>query len=93
MRVLLDAPMSVELYRYAKLRIDVPVQHFKAGDVGTVVEFLPHPSGGPTGVMLEMLNALGESIDLVTVPETALERLNSDDIWVVRRRVTAEEAG
>ncbi len=81
--------MKVELYKEAALTIDLPDQRLKAGDVGTVVEILPHPSGGPSGVMLEVFNALGESIAVVTVPESSVEPLSQDAVWAVRRLAKA----
>jgi hypothetical protein len=77
--------MTVQLYHEASLTIDLPHEGLKAGDVGTVVELLPHPAGGPRGVMLEIFSATGHSVAVVTVPETAVEPLSDDEVWSVRR--------
>ncbi len=76
---------SIELYKEAALKTDVPEHRLKAGDVGTVVEILAHPSGGPRGVMLEVFSALGHTITVVTVPESQVEPLSDDEVWSVRR--------
>jgi hypothetical protein len=76
--------MSVELFTEVALRRDLPDKRLRAGDVGTVVEFLPHPSGGPRGVMLEIFNAVGESLAVVTIPETDVEPLKADEVFAVR---------
>jgi Domain of unknown function (DUF4926) len=76
--------MSIELYKEMALKRDMPERRLRAGDVGTVVEILPHPTGGPRGVMLEIFNAVGESIDVVTVPETDVQPLRADEILHVR---------
>jgi Domain of unknown function (DUF4926) len=76
--------MNIELYKEMALKRDVPGRPLRAGDVGTVVEILPHPTGGPRGVVLEIFNAVGESIAVVTVPETDLEPLTADEVFRVR---------
>ncbi len=75
---------NIELYKEMALKRDIPQHRLRAGDVGTVVELLPHASGGPRGVMLEIFNAVGESINVVTVPETDVEPLRADEIFHVR---------
>jgi hypothetical protein len=80
---------SIELYKDAALRSDLPEHRLKAGDVGTVVEILPHPAGGPRGIMLEVFSALGHSLAVVTVPETQVEPLSDDEVWAVRRLARA----
>jgi hypothetical protein len=76
--------MEIELYKEMALGLDVPGHRLRAGDVGTVVEILPHPSGGPRGIVLEIFNALGESIDVVRVAETDLQPLTSNEVFNAR---------
>lgn len=76
--------MNIELFKEVALRRDVPQHHLRAGDVGTVVEIPPHPAGGPRGVTLGVFNAVGESIAVVTVPESDIEQLTADGIFNVR---------
>jgi len=76
--------MTIELFKEVALRRDVPEANLRAGDLGTVVEVLPHPTGGPLGVMLEIFNAVGESLAVITVPETDIEPLNANEILSVR---------
>ena len=80
---------SIELYKEAALRNDLPAYDLKAGDVGMVVEILPHPAGGPRGVILEVFSALGHSLAVVTVPESQVEPLSDDEVWSVRRLARA----
>jgi hypothetical protein len=75
--------MNVEMDKKVALRPDVPEHHLRAGDVGRVVEILPHPSGGPRGIILEVFNAVGESIAVVRVPETDIQPLTFDGIFNV----------
>jgi hypothetical protein len=49
-----------------------------------LVEILPHPTGGPPGVILEVFNAVGQSIAVVTLPETDIQPLTANGIFNVR---------
>jgi len=76
--------MSLRLYDRGGLRTSLPEYELRAGDVATLVDFIDHPSSGPRGCVLELFNALGESIRVVTVPEDAIEPLRADEILAVR---------
>jgi hypothetical protein len=76
--------MSLQVYDRVSLRTSFPAHGLRAGDVATVVEFVEHPSAGPRGCVLELFNALGESIRVVTVPEDAVEPLRADEVLSVR---------
>ncbi len=56
----------------------------KKGDVVTLVDYVTHPSGGENGYVLEVFNAVGESIDVITVPISAVQPLRNDEILTVR---------
>jgi hypothetical protein len=76
--------MKLPLYQYVALRQDLPEHHLRAGDIAVLIDYAPHPSGGPEGCLLEVFNALGESIAVVAVPESAVEPLRADEILAVR---------
>ena len=76
--------MTLELFQEVALTHDLPEHQLKAGDVATLVAFVPHPSGGEDGCVLEVFNAVGESIAVVTVPISAVEALSADEILTVR---------
>ena len=60
----------------------------KKGDVATVVDH--HPvSNGEEGYSLELFNALGDTIAVITVPESTIEPLTEDDIFSVRSLAVA----
>jgi hypothetical protein len=74
----------LELYNRVALKIAVPQQNLHAGDVAMLVDFVDHPLAGPRGCVLEVFNALGESLAIVTVPETAVEPLRADEVLAIR---------
>ncbi len=80
---------TIELYKEAVILRDVPEYRLSAGDVGTVVEILKHPSGGPRGIMLEVFNVLGDSVAVITLAETEVEPLADDEVWHARRLARA----
>lgn len=81
--------MSLQLYDRVALRESFPEHSLRAGDVATLIDFVEHPSSGPRGCILELFNALGESIGVVTVPEDAVEPLRADEVLSVRPMAVA----
>lgn len=76
--------MSLELYQEVALRRDLDQRGLRKGDLATLVDLVPHPEGGEDGVVLEVFNALGESIAVVVVVESDVEPLRSDEVLSVR---------
>ena len=76
--------MTIELYQEISLTRDLPEYELRAGDIATLVDFVDHPSGGEQGCVLEVFNAIGESIETIAVPISAIEVLRSDEILSVR---------
>jgi uncharacterized protein DUF4926 len=81
--------MSLQLYDRVALRASFPEHGLRSGDVATVVDFVDHPSSGPRGCVLELFNALGESLGVVAVPEDAVEPLRADEVLAVRPMTVA----
>ena len=76
--------MKLELFQEVALAQDFPEHQLRAGDVATLVDFVPHPSGGEDGCVLEVFNAVGKSIAVITAPMSAIEALSPDEILTVR---------
>jgi hypothetical protein len=75
--------MKYELFKEVVLQSDIPEKKLKKGDVATVVEF--HPSNtNSDGYTLEVFNALGETIAVVTVSEPDITELKGSEIFSVR---------
>jgi hypothetical protein len=67
--------MSLPLYERVTLKRDLPEHDLRRGDVAVLVDSIPHPEGGEPGCVLEVFNALGESIAVVAVRESDIEIL------------------
>ncbi|MFB2893758.1 DUF4926 domain-containing protein [Aerosakkonemataceae cyanobacterium BLCC-F50] len=76
--------MKIELYQEVFLTRDLPEHQLKIGDIATLVDFVPHPTGGEEGCLLEVFNAVGESIAVVAVPVSSVAALSADEILTVR---------
>ena len=78
------AKLRLELYQEVALRNDVAEDNLRTGDVATLIDYVSHPSGGEEGAVLEVFNALGESIAVVTVPGSSIAPLRADQVRAVR---------
>ncbi len=80
--------MTYKLFEEVVLTKDIPKRRLKKGDVATIVEH--HPvSDGEDGYSLELFNALGDTIAVITLPESAIESLTEDEILSVRSLAVA----
>ncbi len=80
--------MTYKLFEEVVLAKDIPEKGLKKGDVATIVEH--HPvSGGEHGYSLEFFNALGDTIAVITLPESAIESLTVNEIFSVRSLAVA----
>jgi hypothetical protein len=83
--------MAVAQFQRVALTRDITEHHLCVGDVAYVVDLVPHPAGGESGCVLEVFNALGESIAVVAVPVSAVEPLAADEVFAVRRLAESRE--
>ena len=75
--------MKYELFKDVVLRKDFPEYRLKKGDVATIVEH--HPSDtSEDGYSLEIFNATGKTIALVTVSESDIEMFKESEVLSVR---------
>lgn len=81
--------MKYDLFNRVALASDLPGRRLRRGDVATVVEFHPGHAGQEPGYTLEVFNAVGESVDTVTVRESQLEPLTANELLTVRPLVAA----
>lgn len=77
--------MTYQLYTRVALKEDLPTHGLRRGDVATIVESHAGEPGHEPGYSLEVFNAVGETIAVVTVPESQIESLAPDEVLHVRR--------
>ena len=80
--------MTFELYTDAALTRDLPDHALCRGDVVKLIDHHSVP-GGEDGYSIEVFNALGDTIAVTSVPESALEPLRENEILSVRRLASA----
>jgi hypothetical protein len=75
--------MTYKLFEEIVLTRDIPEKKLKKGDVATIVE---HHSvlDGEDGYSLEVFDVLGNTIAVITLPESAVEPLIENEIFSVR---------
>lgn len=78
--------MRHQLYEEVILLVDVPEKGLQEGDVATIVDH--HPvSNGEDGYSLEVFNALGDTVAVIALPESAVGSLSADKILTARSLV------
>jgi hypothetical protein len=76
--------MKFELFTRVILNADFPAHGLSKGDVATVVD--EHPVAiGECGYSLEVFNAVGETIAVLTVAESQIKPLSSNQVLHVRQ--------
>lgn len=75
--------MKMDLFKRVSLRVDVPEFGLRKGDIATIVEHLPGKDC-EDGYAVEVFNSVGDTIAVITVPESAVEPLTVDTIPSVR---------
>ncbi|NJN63334.1 MAG: DUF4926 domain-containing protein, partial [Coleofasciculaceae cyanobacterium RL_1_1] len=56
--------IKIELYTKVALNRDFPEYNLQTGDLATFIDTVPDPDGIEEGYVLEVFNAIGESIDV-----------------------------
>jgi len=81
--------MKFQLYQDMVLSRDLPEERLKRGDIVKLVEHHRGRPGQEDGYSAEVFNALGDSIAVITVPESALAPLREDEVCCVRSLAAA----
>ena len=71
---------KLELYQYIALSRDLPEHNLKQGDIAMLIDYVNHPSGGEDGYILEVFNNIGDSMKVLNVPISAVEKLPTEVI-------------
>jgi hypothetical protein len=81
--------MKLEPYQEIALNRDFPENNLYRGDIATLIDYVPHPTESEEGAVLEIFNALGESVAVVTVPISSIDALQPSDVLSIRRLAQA----
>ena len=76
--------MKYELYTRMALSSDLSEHGLRRGDVATLVEYHPGRPGQEDGYSLEVFNAVGDTVAVITVRESQIELLTADELLSVR---------
>ena len=76
--------MKYDLYSRVALAEDLPEHRLRRGDVATIVDYHSGRPGQEPGYSLEVFNAVGETVDVVTLRELQIEPLTADELLTVR---------
>lgn len=68
---------------------DLQQENLRRGDVATIVEYHEGRAGQEQGYELEVFNAVGDTIAVVTVNESQIEPLRKGEVLSVRPRAVA----
>ena len=77
--------MTYQLFTRVALKVDVPSRKLRTGDVATIVEVHPGVASQEAGYSLEVFNAVGDTLAVVTLRESQIEELANDAVLHVRR--------
>ena len=75
--------MKYKLFEEVILLEDVIPNGLRKGDVATIVEHHPM-SGVDDGYSLEVFNVLGDTIAIITLPESSIAPLTENEVFSVR---------
>jgi hypothetical protein len=75
--------VKFELYADVVLRCDVPEHRLRRGDIVKLVDHHVAPDG-TEGYSIKVLNALGDTIAVTSVPASALEAFRQDEVLCAR---------
>jgi len=81
--------MKFEMFSQVALKTDVPEHGLRHGDVATIVEYHQGRPGQKPGYSLEVFNAVGETLAVITLAESQIESLTAKEILHVRPLASA----
>ena len=76
--------MKYKRYTRMALSVDLLDHGLRRGDVATLVEHHPGRPGQEDGYSLEVFNAIGDTVAVVTVRESQIEPLTAAEMLSVR---------
>jgi hypothetical protein len=81
--------MKYKMFSRVSLKASLPKHQLRRGDVATIVEYHRGCPPQEPGYTLEVFNAVGETVDVVTVRESQILPLTANSVLRVRPLVQA----
>ncbi len=81
--------MKYPLYSRIVLAKDIPAENLKRGDLATIVEYYEGRPEQEPGYELEVFNAVGDSVAVVSVAESQIEAPRKEERLCVRSEALA----
>ena len=81
--------MKHEMFSRVALKTSLPRHRLRRGDIATIVDYHRGRPAQEPGYTLEVFNALGETIAVITVRESQIEPLTSKEVLNARHLVAA----
>ena len=81
--------MRPALHESVAIARDVDEHGLRKGDVAVLLDYVPHPGGGEDGCVVEVFNALGESLKVLALRESDVAPLRPDEVLSARRLASA----
>ena len=72
--------MAFQPFSKVALKMDLPEHKLRKDDIATIVEAHPGRPGQESGYSLEVFNAMGETLAVVTVRESQIEPLTNKEV-------------
>lgn len=76
--------MTYQLFQEVVLLKNIPEKGLQKGDVATIIDHHVAPNG-EDGYSVEVFNAVGETVVVITLPASAISSLRENEIFSVRR--------
>ena len=76
--------MKFEMFSRVALKTDVLEHGLRRGDLATIVEYHKGRPGQEPGYSLEVFNAVGETVAVITLRESQIESRSAKEIHHVR---------
>jgi hypothetical protein len=76
--------MKYEMFSRVALRANLPKHRLRRGDLATIVDYHQGRPGQEPGYSLEIFNAVGDTVDVITLRESQIEPLTSESVLHAR---------
>ncbi len=78
--------MKYKLYSEVVFNQDINEHHIKKGDIATIIDIhCQNEKINEPGYTLEIFDGIGNTLNVVTVPESKIEKIKANDILTTRK--------